>query len=98
MEGLYTNLTGTLTKLVDTSDTINGKRLKAIHFGSGGFSGNQVVFGAEFSDGVSQSVAMATVSENRTMLRFFNVEIWRPLPFPGRDLRIVRPRVFRIPS
>ena len=47
---------------------------------------------------VSQSVAMATVSENRTMLRFFNVEIWRPLPFPGRDLRIVRPRVFRIPS
>jgi hypothetical protein len=65
VQGLYTNLTGTLTKLVDTSDTINGKRLKAIHFGSGGFSGNQVVFGAEFSDGVSQSVAMATVSGNR---------------------------------
>jgi hypothetical protein len=64
VQGLYTNLTGTLTKLVDTSDTINGKHLKAIHFGSGGFSENQVVFGAEFSDG-SQSVATATVSGNR---------------------------------
>jgi hypothetical protein len=27
-----------------------GKHLTAIHFGSGGFSGNQVVFGATFSD------------------------------------------------
>ena len=29
---------------------INGKHLTAIHFDPGGFSGNQVVFGAEFSD------------------------------------------------
>ena len=64
VQGLYTNLTGTLTKLVDTRDTINGKHLTAINFGSGGFSGNQVVFEAEFSDG-SQSIAMATVSGNR---------------------------------
>jgi hypothetical protein len=51
-------------KLVDTRDTINGKRLTAINFGSGGFSGNQVVFEAEFGDG-SQSIATATVSGNR---------------------------------
>jgi hypothetical protein len=59
-----TNLTGTLTKVIDTRDKINRKSLSAIHFGSGGFSGNQVVFGAEFSDG-SQSVATATLSGNR---------------------------------
>jgi hypothetical protein len=64
VQGLYTNLTGTLTKLIDTRDTINGKQLTAINFGSGGFSGNQVVFEAEFSDG-SQSIALATVSANR---------------------------------
>lgn len=61
---LYTNLTGTLTKIVATGDTINGKNLSAINFGSGGFSGNQVVFEADFSDG-SHSIATATVSGNR---------------------------------
>jgi hypothetical protein len=30
VQGLYTNLTGTLTKVVDTRDTINGKKLTAI--------------------------------------------------------------------
>jgi hypothetical protein len=40
VKGLYVNLTGTLTKVVDTGDVINGKHLTAIHLDSGGFSGN----------------------------------------------------------
>jgi serine/threonine protein kinase len=33
VKGLYVNLTGTLTRVVDTRDAINGKHLTAIHSG-----------------------------------------------------------------
>jgi hypothetical protein len=43
--------TGPLTKLVDTTDNIDGKPLADFSFGAGGFSGNQAVFAARFTDG-----------------------------------------------
>ena len=67
VHGLFTNLTGTLTELVDTTDTINGKPLADFSFGVGGFSGNQVVFAAQYADG-SEGIGMATVSGNRCPL------------------------------
>jgi hypothetical protein len=62
-QGLFTNLGGTLTKIVATTDIINGQTLAVINFRAGGFSGNQVTFEAEFADG-SQSIAMASVGGN----------------------------------
>ena len=67
VHGLFTNLTGTLTELLDTTDTINGKPLADFSFGVGGFSANQVVFAAQYADG-SQGIGMATVSGNRCPL------------------------------
>jgi hypothetical protein len=64
VKGLYTNLGGKLTKIVDTTGSINGRQIAALNFGRNGFSGTQVAFEAEFTDG-SQAVAVATLSGNR---------------------------------
>jgi hypothetical protein len=58
--GLYTTLTGALSKIVATGDAINGKTISTINFGPGGFSENQIVFEADFTDG-SQANAATTI-------------------------------------
>jgi hypothetical protein len=67
VHGLFTNLTGALTELVESGDTIGGKQLADFHFGVGGFSGTQVTYEAEFTDG-TQSIATTIVSGNRCPL------------------------------
>ncbi len=64
IHGLFTNMTGTLTRLLDTTQTLGGKALADFRFGSGGYDSNQVTFAASFTDG-SQSIATATVSGNK---------------------------------
>jgi hypothetical protein len=56
--GIYTDHGGTLSKIVATGDTLNGKTVTAVNLGSGGFSEAGVVFVTKFSDG-SEAVQMA---------------------------------------
>jgi hypothetical protein len=51
--GIYTNLTGALTKVIRTGDTLNGKLVTDLDFSREGLSGNQIAFRAVFSDTTS---------------------------------------------
>jgi len=64
VHGLFTNRTGTLTKLLDSTQTIGGKQLADFGFGPGGFSGNQVAFRAQYADG-SEGIGISTMSGNK---------------------------------
>jgi hypothetical protein len=59
--GLYTDSGGVLTKIVVTGDTLQGRTLSELHFGSEGFSNGEVAFAASFSDG-SQAITEATLT------------------------------------
>src|SRR5205823_4943567 len=58
--GLYTDAGGGLSKIIALGDTLDGKTLTDLRFGSGGFSNAQVAFAAQFNDG-SQSIPVATI-------------------------------------
>jgi hypothetical protein len=53
IKGIYGSIGGSLVKIMNETDTPGGNTLTNLSFGSGGFSGNQVVFEAEFSDSSS---------------------------------------------
>jgi len=61
-KGLYTDLGGSLSKVIAEGDTLGGKTVSALRFQHTGFSGGQAAFVAEFSD-ASQSVFVATLSQ-----------------------------------
>jgi len=61
-KGLYTDFGGTLSKLIATGDTLNGKTVSKLRFGPHGFNDHQVAFAADFSDG-THAVFMATLSQ-----------------------------------
>jgi hypothetical protein len=61
IKGIYGSIGGSLVKIIDETDTPGGKAITDLNFGPGGFSGNQVVFEAEFTDG-SQSIMAATLN------------------------------------
>ena len=56
--GLYTDLGGTLAKVVADGDVVNRKTVRSLSFGPGGFDGLQVAFAATFADG-SQGIGRA---------------------------------------
>ena len=58
--GIYRSVNGSLMKIVGTRDSLGGKSLSKVHLGPGGQSGNQVTFGAAFTDG-SQAISLATI-------------------------------------
>jgi hypothetical protein len=65
--GLYAYANGSITKLIDSNDTLDGKTFAAatagaINFGIEGFDGQEAVFAAHFADG-SQGVYVVTVPE-----------------------------------
>lgn len=60
VKGIYTNAGGGLTKIIDTTDMLGGKQVSAVNLGPGGFSGDQVVFAVDFTDG-SHAVSVATI-------------------------------------
>lgn len=55
LTGLYTELGGSLSRIIAQGDTLNGKNVSHLEFGDGGFSDNQTIFAATFQDG-SQSI------------------------------------------
>ena len=59
--GLFTNIAGTLMKVLDNTESVGGKPLADFSFGSGGFGGARAVFTALFPDG-SQAIAAARVN------------------------------------
>ena len=61
-KGLYTDLGGTLSRVIAEGDTLGGKTVSALRFQHTGFSGGQAAFVAEFSD-ASQGVFVATISQ-----------------------------------
>ena len=66
-KGIYSNIGGSLIKIIDQTDTIGGKGIKDLALGPGGFSGDQVAFGVIFTDG-SQGIALGTIGGNRCPL------------------------------
>lgn len=62
--GIFVRFGGALLKVIDLSDMLDGKMLSALRLGRGGLSGNQVAFGATFTDG-SEGIFVATISAVR---------------------------------
>jgi len=60
--GLYSDLGGTLSKVIAEGDTLGGKTVSGLRFQRSGFSDGQVAFVAEFSD-ASQGIFFATLSQ-----------------------------------
>lgn len=81
-QGIYTTLGGSLTKVIDNDDSLDGKTLSSSNFSSAtlgleGLRGNQIAFYAEFTDG-SQDIYIATLNptstpESMTMLGVLSV-------------------------
>lgn len=61
LHGLFTNINGTLMKVLDNTESVAGKPLADFSFGSGGFGGARAAVTALFQDG-SQGMATLRVS------------------------------------
>ena len=59
-QGIYTNLGGSLTKVIDDEDSLDGKTIRTLSFSKEGLSGNQIAFSAVFSDN-SRGIYIATL-------------------------------------
>jgi hypothetical protein len=51
LEGIYTNLGGSLTKVIDINNSLDGKTIDFLGFGQEGLSGDSLAFTAYFTDG-----------------------------------------------
>lgn len=61
---VYTTLGGSLRKVIDLNDALDGKKLDSLHADQESLSGNSVAFHASFADG-SQGIFVATLGEKR---------------------------------
>ena len=52
-DGIYSNLGGSLERVIDVSQSLDGKTPTGFFFGREGLSGNRIAFGAWFDDGSS---------------------------------------------
>jgi hypothetical protein len=57
--GVYSNLGGTLARVLDRGDMLDGKLVSRAHIGPGGLDGNQIAMTVDFEDG-SNAVYVAT--------------------------------------
>jgi hypothetical protein len=48
--GIFTDIGGTVTKVIDSTDTLDGKGIFALTIGQEGLSGNKIAFHVTFSD------------------------------------------------
>ena len=62
-KGIFMDCGGRLHKVIDLTDTLDGKSLTDVSLGNRGLSGNQLVFGATFVDG-SSGIYRATVNRS----------------------------------
>lgn len=51
--GLYSSINGELSKIIDTSTTLDGKLIYNIDLRAGSIAGNRIAFQADFTDGTS---------------------------------------------
>lgn len=65
--GIFTNLGGSLMKVIDLNDTLDGKSIKYLYLWPEGLSGNQIAFHAVFSDG-SEGIYVATITPEMDVL------------------------------
>jgi hypothetical protein len=63
--GLYTDFGGSLAKIIDLGDTLDGKTIAELEISREALSGNQLVFWARFTNG-SEGVFVATIPEPGT--------------------------------
>ena len=59
VKGIYGSIGGMLRQIAAQGATMGTKQVADLHFGVGGFSGGQVAFAADFTDG-SQGVGVTT--------------------------------------
>jgi hypothetical protein len=59
-QGIYTNLTGSLTKVIAQNDILGGETVSSLSFAPTGLSGNQIAFSATFASG-NRAMYVATV-------------------------------------
>jgi hypothetical protein len=59
-EGIYASIGGLLTKVIDLSDSLDGKTLTHLFLGYEAVSGNQIAFAAQFANG-SRGIYVAQV-------------------------------------
>ncbi len=58
-QGIYTDLGGTLAKVIDTTDSLDGKTIQTLEMGREGLSEGQIAFRAIFSD-LSSGIYLTT--------------------------------------
>ena len=63
--GIYTNFGGSLTKVIDLNDSLDGKTLSDFAFTNQALSGNKIAFLANFTDG-SHAIYVATANDEPT--------------------------------
>jgi sugar lactone lactonase YvrE len=66
-QGIYDLNGGTLTKVVDLNDTIDGRAITGLRLSATGLSGDPIAFQATFADG-SEGIYFASVPEPGTLL------------------------------
>jgi len=62
-EGIYASIGGSLTKVIDLNDSLDGKTLTHLFLGYEAVSGNQIVFAVQFADG-SRGIYVAQVKQD----------------------------------
>ncbi len=59
--GIAADFNGTLAKIIDSDDMLDGKGISFVSYGPDGFSGNQIAFGVTFDD-ASKAIYLAEIS------------------------------------
>ena len=67
-EGIYASIGGSLTKVIDLSDSLDGKTLTHLFLGYEAVSGNQIAFAAQFADGSRGIYVAQVVQEPSTVV------------------------------
>ncbi|MDA2921159.1 hypothetical protein MYX76_16990, partial [Desulfobacterota bacterium AH_259_B03_O07] len=87
--GVYTNLGGSLVKVIAIGDSLDGKTLSLLFFGVEGLSGNSIAFIVVFTDG-SNGIFVAEIPGDANADGFVNladlgviINAFRGTPAPG---------------
>lgn len=68
--GIYTDALGQLTKILDTSDIIDGRQPSEFHIGRDSLVGNQLAFRVRFTDNTESIYVATLVPEPSTLVAF----------------------------
>ncbi len=82
-QGVYTNLTGSITKVLNLSDTINGRTPLQFHLSPQGLVNNHLAVQVQFTDG-SQSLVVLEYPVANTR----DVRVLEGTPIPSQDFGV----------